>query len=218
MFRFALKNLFSRPLRTLLALCGLTVAIAGMVGLFSVAEGIEASVAATFSKVPGLAVIEAGAPIPLFSHLPAAWGAEVASLEGVHIVHREVWVRANLVEGKPSFNPPRFLFGSDLEQAQQLRYSVYREGITDGRMLSEADKGTHNALVSRPIADQFKKKVGDKLRVGKLDLDIVGIYQCNSLFLDVAIILDIDVVRKAGLFGDELVSCLYVEPETNADR
>jgi len=107
MFRFALKNLVSRLVRTLLALCGLTVAIAGMVGLFSVAEGIEASVTATFAKVPGLAVMQPGAPIPLFSRIPASWGAEIRHLEGVHVVHPEIWARANMIEGKPCFNPPR---------------------------------------------------------------------------------------------------------------
>src|SRR5260221_2881641 len=164
MFRFALKNLLSRPLRTLLALCGLTVAIAGMVGLFSVAEGIEATVSATFEKVPGLAVMQPGAPIPLFSRLPAAWGDEIARLHGVHIVHPEIWARANVIDGKSSMNPPRFLFGSDLEQSPKLRYSVYREGLKEGRVLTEADRGTLNAVVSRPIADQYRKKVGDKLR------------------------------------------------------
>src|SRR5260370_94147 len=170
MFRFALKNLFSRPLRTLLALCGLTVAIAGMVGLFSVADGIEASVSATFGKVPGLAVMQPGAPIPLFSRIPAAWGAEINGLEGVHVVHPEVWTRANMIEGKPSISPPRFLFGSDLEQAHKLRFSVYREGLKEGRILSAADRGTLNAVVSQAIADQFKKKVGEKIRVDGLDL------------------------------------------------
>ncbi len=218
MFRFALKNLFSRPVRTLLAVCGLTVAIAGMVGLFSVADGIEASVAATFGKVPGFAVIQAGAPVPIFSRIPTAWGAEIARLEGVHIVHPEVWTRANMVEGKPSFNPPRLLFGSDLEQSPKLKYSVYREGLKEGRILNEGDQGTLNAMVSRAIADQFKKKVGDKFRVDGLDLEIVGIYQCNSLFLDVAIILDIDVVRRAARIGQEWACCFYVEPEPGVDR
>ncbi len=218
MFRFAIKNLLSRPLRTLLALCGLTVAIAGMVGLFSVAEGIETSVAATFGKVPGLAVIQAGAPIPLFSRMPAAWGAEIARLPGVHIVHPEVWARANLVEGKPCFNPPRMLFGSELEKSHQLRYSVYREGIKEGRMLTDADMGTRHALISRSIADQFKKKVGDTLRVDSLELEIVGIYQCNSLILDTAIILDIDLVRQLARVSDASVSCFYVEPALNVDR
>jgi putative ABC transport system permease protein len=218
MFRFALKNLFSRPVRTLLALCGLTVAIAGMVGLFSVADGIEASVSATFGKVPGLAVMQPGAPIPLFSRIPAAWGAEIRELPGVHVVHPEVWTRANNIEGKASISPPRFLFGSDLEQAHKLRFSVYREGLKDGRILGEADRGTQNALVSRAIADQFRKKVGDRIRVDGLDLDIVGIYSCNSLFLDVAIILDIDLVRRMGRIGADSVCNFYVEPEADTDR
>src|SRR5579863_3461480 len=171
MFFFALKNLFSRLVRTLLALCGLTVAIAGMVGLFSVAEGIEASVASTFGKVPGLAVMQPGAPIPLFSKIPSAWGNEIERLKGVHVVHPEVWTRAHIIDGKPSISPPRFLFGSDLTQSAKLRYSVYREGLKSGRPLSAADRGTQRALVSRAIADQFLKEVGDSLRVDGLDLE-----------------------------------------------
>lgn len=218
MFRFALKNLFSRPVRTLLALCGLTVAIAGMVGLFSVAEGIEATVTSTFSKVPGLAVLQPGAPIPLFSHLPSAWGDEIARLDGVRVVHPEIWARANLIEGKPRFNPPRFLFGSDLEQASRLAYSVYRAGIVEGRFLTGADRGTRHTIISRPIAEQLKKKVGDTLSVDGLELEIVGIYSCNSLFLDVAIIVDIDLVRRASRMGENSVSNYYLEPEPAADR
>src|SRR5262245_7287853 len=218
MFRFALKNLFSRPVRTLLALCGLTVAIAGMVGLFSVADGIEASVSATFGKVPGLAVMQPGAPIPLFARIPAAWGAEIAALPGVHVVHPEVWTRAHMIEKKPSISPPRFLFGSDLEQAHKLNFSVYREGLKEGRILNESDRGTLNALLSRAIAEQFKKKVGDRIRVDGMDLEIVGIYSCNSLFLDVAIILDIERVRRVARIGDDSVCNFYVEPEAGADR
>jgi len=218
MFRFALKNLCSRLVRTLLALCGLTVAIAGMVGLFSVAEGIEASVSATFAKVPGLAVMQPGAPIPLFSRLPSDWGDEIGRLTGVHVVHREIWARANIIEGKPCFNPPRFLFGSDLKEAENLRYSVYREGLKEGRILTAADRGTLHTVVSRAIADQFKKKVGDVLHVDGLELEIIGIYQCNSLFLDVAIILDIELVRRVGRIGPESVCNFYVEPDLNVDR
>ncbi|HLJ09769.1 MAG TPA: ABC transporter permease [Planctomycetaceae bacterium] len=218
MFRFSLKNLFSRPVRTLLALCGLTVAIAGMVGLFSVADGIESSVAATFGKVPGLTVMQPGAPIPLFSRIPAVWGAEIARLPGVHVVHPEVWTRAHLIEGKPSISPPRFLFGSDLAVAEKLRYSVYREGLKEGRILTAADRGTQHALISRAIADQFKKEVGQTLRVDGRDLEVVGVYECNSLFLDVAIILDIELVRRMGRVGDDSVCNFYVEPDAQVDR
>ncbi|MSR59393.1 MAG: ABC transporter permease [Planctomycetaceae bacterium] len=218
MFRFALKNLLSRPVRSLLALCGLTVAIAGMVGLFSVAEGIEDTVSTTFGKVPGLTVMQPGAPIPLFSRIPAGWGDEIRAVKGVHVVHPEVWSRAHVIDGKPTISPPRFLFGSDLKQADRLRYSVYREGIKEGRALTAADRGTHNALVSRAIAEEFKKTIGETLRVDGRDCEIVGIYEAQSLFLDVAIILDIDLVRSMARVGPESVSNFYVEPDQGADR
>ena len=86
MLRFALQNLLSRPLRTLLAVLGLTVAIAGMVGLFSIAGGIDRLVNSTFEQIPGLLVQQRGAPIPLFSALPADWGPELAKIPGVERV------------------------------------------------------------------------------------------------------------------------------------
>ncbi len=162
--------------------------------------------------------MQPGAPIPLFSRLPTGWAAEIARLDGVHVVHSEIWTRANIIEGKPCFNPPRFLFGSDLEQAENLHYSVYREGKTAGRILTAADRGTLHAVISQAIADQFKKDVGDTLHVDGLELEIVGIYQCNSLFLDVAIILDIELVRRVARVGAESVCNFYVEPDINVDR
>src|ERR1700712_4876627 len=108
MLRFAFRNLVSRPVRSILALVGLTVAIAGMVGLFSIATGIDDTVGKTFSRIPGFVVMQPGAPIPLFSRLPIGWADDIAGLPGIRTVRREVWARAQLVEGKPTFTPPRF--------------------------------------------------------------------------------------------------------------
>lgn len=218
MFRFALKNLLSRPIRSLLALCGLTVAIMGMVGLFAVAEGIDDTVSSTFAQIPGLTVMQPGAPIPLFSRLPTAWGDEIARLPGVRTIHPEVWTRAHIIDGKPSISPPRFLFGLETGWYSQAKQSVYIKALKEGRALTGDDRGTRNTMISRAIADQYEKKLGDTLHVDGFDLTIVGIYDCNSLFLDVAIILDIERVREMGRFGRESVSCFYVEPEERTDR
>jgi putative ABC transport system permease protein len=48
MLKFAVRNLMSRPMRSLLSLVGLTVAIMGMIGLFSVAGGLNEMVSDTF--------------------------------------------------------------------------------------------------------------------------------------------------------------------------
>src|ERR1700689_4077873 len=107
MLKFAVRNLLSRPLRSLLSLVGLTVAIMGMIGLFSVAGGLNQMVSDTFGRIKGLVAMQPGSPIPLFSRLPAAWGAEIARVPGVHIVSPEIWTRANVIDGKTIISPPR---------------------------------------------------------------------------------------------------------------
>jgi putative ABC transport system permease protein len=213
MLRFAAQNLLSRPVRSLLALLGLTVAIMGMVGLFSIAVGIDDTLKSSFGRIPGLAAMQPGAPIPLFSRIPASWSDEIAAVKGVRIVRPEVWARAQLVEGKPTFSPPRLLFGLDIEQTLALKKAVYRDDIIKGRFLSLADKGTFNCVISQQIADAFHKQVGDPLRVDTYNLTIVGIYRCNSLLLDVAIVLDQAAVRKISKMEDRFITSVYFEPD-----
>jgi putative ABC transport system permease protein len=218
MWRFAFRNLLTRPMRSLLSLLGLTVAILGMVGLFSVADGIDEMVHKTFKAVPGLAVLQPGAPIPIFSRLPKAWGEEIARMEGVHEINIEIWSRAHIIDGEPVFNPPRFLFGTDIPSRLRMYYAVYREHMIEGRFLAEEDIGTYRAVISKPIAEEFDVKVGESLNVDGQDLEIVGIYSCGSLLLDVAIILDIGVVKKLARMDGDFVSAFYIEPEHYVDR
>jgi len=218
MWRFAFRNLLTRPMRSLLSLLGLTVAIVGMVGLFSVAEGIDEMVHKTFKAIPGLAVLQPGAPIPIFSRLPKAWGDEMAQVDGVHEVNPEIWGRAHVIDDQPVFNPPRFLFGTDIPSRLRMNFAVYREHMIEGRFLTEADIGSFRAVISKPIAEEFEVAVGELLNVDGQDLEIVGIYHCSSLLLDVAIILDIGVVKKLARMDGEYVSAFYIEPDPGTDR
>jgi putative ABC transport system permease protein len=209
--KFAIRNLMTRPMRSVLSLVGLTVAIMGMIGLFSVAKGLDEMVGKTFGQIEGLVAMQPGAPIPIFSRLPASWGPEIAKVPGVKLVSPEVWVRANVIDGKMIISPPRFLFGIELPTRLQLKNRVYRKDMISGRYLTEADKGTLNTVVSKSIADEFHKTIGDTLNVAGSDLKIVGIYNCGSLLLDIALIVDIDEVRKITRFGNDSVCAFYIE-------
>jgi putative ABC transport system permease protein len=211
MLKFALRNLMTRPMRSVLSLVGLTVAIMGMIGLFSVAKGLNEMVNKTFGQIEGLVAMQPGAPIPIFSRLPAAWGAEIAKVPGVKLVSPEIWVRANIIEGKMIISPPRFLFGVDIPTRLQLKNRVYRKDIVLGRFLDESDKGTLNTVVSKSIADEFHKTLGDTLNVSGSDLKIVGIYNCGSLILDIALLVDLDEVRRITRFGKDSVCAFYIE-------
>lgn len=213
MWWFALRNLMSRPVRSLLALLGLTVAIMGMVGLFSVAAGLQATVDKTFSRVPGMVGMQPGAPIPLFSKIPLEWAEEIAALPGVRNISREVWARAQLVEGKTTFNPPRFIFGCDIVQMLKLKVAVYRNDIVTGRFLTPDDRGLPRCVVSRAVADEYHKSLGEALRVDGYDLEIIGIYETNSLLLDVAIVTTGETARAIAQFDPKSMSAVYVEPD-----
>jgi putative ABC transport system permease protein len=198
-------------MRSVLSLVGLTVAIMGMIGLFSVAKGLDDMVSKTFGRIKGLVAMQPGAPIPLFSRLPLGWGAEIAKVPGVELVSPEIQVRANVIDGKMIISPPRFLFGIDIPTRLNLKLGVYRDDLVAGRFLTPADKGTLNTVVSKSIAEEFHKTLGDTLNVSGNDLKIVGIYSCGSLLLDVALLLDIDQVRRITRFGNDSVCAFYVE-------
>lgn len=213
MWKFALRNLLSRPARSALSLLGLTVAIAGMVGLFSVARGLEQTFDRSFKSIPGLIVMQAGAPIPLFSRLPKEWKADMERVPGVHVVAPEVWMRANIIEDKPVMAPPRFLFGVDIPSRIKLRKGVYTESMIEGRFLKPDDVGQRKVVISRQIAEEHHKKVGDTMSVNGIEFEIVGLYHVGSLLLDVAILVDGDTLRQLGWFDPQAVSGFYIEPD-----
>ncbi|MFV0446484.1 MAG: ABC transporter permease [Planctomycetaceae bacterium] len=212
MFKFAWQNLLSRPLRTTLSVAGLTIAIAGMVGLFSIAGGINHLVSSTFELIPGLLVQQRGAPMPLFSALPADWAAELRDIPGVTAVNPEVLARVNRIEQKTILSPPRFLLGVEIDSRLGLEHGVYDEHVLPGgRFLTDTDRGTRNCVVSRQIAEQFDKQVGDAITVNGTKLTIVGLYHCGSLMLDVNILLDVDAVRELARIDRNTVCSFYIE-------
>ncbi len=213
MFHFAAANLLSRPGRTLLAVLGLTIAIAGMVGLFSIAGGIEELMSSTFGPIPGLAIMQPGAPIPLFSALPAQWVDEIAQIDGVHVATPEVWIRINTIDDRTIMAPPRFLGGLDIPSRLRLRTTVFENMIVDGRFLAAEDQETSHCVISRQVSEDFGKGVGETININLYPMLIVGICDTGSILLDATVLADIDFVRNAGRINNQTVSSIYVEAE-----
>src|SRR5277367_6996814 len=91
MGHFAWQNLLTRPLRTFLALVGLSVPILGVLGLFSVSDGLRNLVGSTLEKIKGVMVLRENIPTPVLSHLPASLEAKLRAIPGVRAVAPEVW-------------------------------------------------------------------------------------------------------------------------------
>src|SRR5947199_7528135 len=82
---FAWRNLLTRPLRTILALVGLSIPILGVMGLFSVSGGLRNMVNDTLSQVEGLMIVNENAFSPVVSTLPAKLVNELRHIPGVRV-------------------------------------------------------------------------------------------------------------------------------------
>jgi putative ABC transport system permease protein len=231
MGRFAWRNLMTRPLRTTLALIGLSIPILGVMGLFSVSRGLRNMVGDTLSRVEGVMVIRENSPSPVFSDLKADLGEKLRTLPGVRIVAAEVWKVSLPIEGKNMFGGlltkgAKSLFdqpviqGQDIAAHQHLHSAVYPRALKEkgeGRFLTPDDRGKPNIVISKKIAHDYPdaqgqpRQVGDKLRIGSTDFTIVGLYETGSMLLDVVIVMDIDSAREVLGVSREMVSSFYVE-------
>jgi putative ABC transport system permease protein len=230
---FAWRNLLTRPLRTILALIGLSVPILGVMGLFCVSNGLRDLVGETLSQIEGVMVIRENVPSPVFSTLPASLADDIRKLPGVRAVAPEVWGIAPNIEGRGMlvrglmskkgmgsvFDQP-VVSGQDIAAHMNLNSAVFPRALKEkgeGRFLTLEDKGKPNIVISRKIAHDFPdaegkpRKVGDTLRISDKTYNIIGLYETGSLLLDVVIVMDIDSARSVLNFAKDSISSIYVE-------
>ena len=231
MGRFAWRNLLTRPVRTLLALIGLSIPVLGVMGLFSLSGGLRNMVGDTLSLVEGVMVIRENSPSPVFSQLPSSMAEAVRKVPGVRVVAPEVWGIAPSIEGRNMiggllskgaqslFDQP-VIQGQDIETHALLNSVVYPRALKEkgeGRFLTPADKGKAVAVISRkvakdyPGADGLPRKVGDALRIGPTTFTIIGLYETGSMLLDVVVVMDITTARQVLMVSPDTVSSFYVE-------
>ena len=79
---FAWRNLLTRPMRTILALIGLSVPILGVMGLYSVSDGLRNLVGDTLSRIEGLMVIRENVISPVLSSLPMSLANDIRRMPG----------------------------------------------------------------------------------------------------------------------------------------
>jgi putative ABC transport system permease protein len=242
MWRFAWRNLRTRPARTFLAVIGLSIPIFGVLGLLSLSAGVRNLMGNTFGQVPGILVLRENILAPVASDLPASLADRLRRIPGIRVVAPQVWKIAPTIEGRSLFArsaaemlggsklPTRSLIqltaveGIDIAEHNRLRNPLFRSRLLPadrggGRYLSDDDAGQPNIVISTKIAaenpqpDGAPRRVGDSLRIGQQAFRIVGIYATDSLVLDATVIMDIATARRLLNVGADMVSCFLVEPD-----
>jgi putative ABC transport system permease protein len=230
---FAWRNLLTRPIRTFLALVGLSIPVLGVLGLFALSSSLRNLVGDTLGGIEGLVVLSDNAISPVLSNLPASLVDNLWKVPKVRAVAPEVWGLAPSIEGRGMiagmftgkqtsiFDQP-VIVGQDIAAHRNLRSAIFPKGLREhgeGRFLRPGDEGTSNIVISRKIAREQPdahgrpRKVGDLLRISGKPFKIVGIYETGSMFLDIAILMDIATARQVLNRPPGAFSTIYVEGE-----
>lgn len=181
MWTFAWRNLLTRPLRTMLALVGLSIPILGVLGLFSVSGGLRNLIGDTLSQIQGLVVLRENSMSPVFSDLPASLEGRLAAVPGVHSVAAELMKTAPEIEGRSAilnttvglldprknqqqkmqslFDQP-LIEGQDIIAHERIKSAVFPANMLPteeggGRFLIPDDIGKPNIVISTKLARDF---------------------------------------------------------------
>lgn len=235
---FAWRNLLTRPIRTILALVGLSIPVLGVLGLFALSNSLRNLVGDTLGGIEGLVVLSDNAISPVLSSVPTSVADKLRTMPKVRAVAPEVWGLAPSIEGRGMisgmftgkqvsiFDQP-VIAGQDIESHRDLRSAIFPKALREhgeGRFLQPGDEGRPNIVISRKIArehpgaDGKPRKVGDSLDISGKPFRIVGIYETGSMLLDVVIIMDIATARQVLNRPPGSLSTIYVEGDDPAEN
>jgi putative ABC transport system permease protein len=205
-----LKNLLRRKGRTVLTILGVSIGIAVIITLGSLADGLEAGYQSILAgSTADMILADADSYDLTLSSIDESIGPELQAMP-------EIDAAAGMLQGlvQTEGNPYFFVFGYP-----QYSFPLERFQIIDGVHLndpeSERQRGTPMILGSA-AAEAMSKSVGDTLRLGDSSFRVVGIYQSGEALEDGgSVILMQDAQELLGM--QRHVSAYYIQLESDAD-
>jgi putative ABC transport system permease protein len=192
---FVLKGVFRRPVRSILTVVGVGVAVCAVVTLVGVARGFEGSLVDLYDRHKvDLVVLRAGVTQRFTSTLDARLADRLRDVPNVAAVtpvlfdvvsFEDFEVFSVTIEGlamdSPYFDDLRVVAGRRLEEG-------------DGRAI----------MLGKVLAENLHKHVGDSLDVIEGEtFEVVGIYESFNVFENGSMIMPIDELRRMmGREGD----------------
>ncbi len=181
--RGALRNLFRRPMRTLVTVAGLGVGVGFIVAMIAVVQGFDTlfSQLGTAGQVE-LMVEQAKASDAAFSVIDERLADKIALREDVDSVSKMV-LGMSTAPGVPYF----LLFGLDPHETYIQHFR-----IVEGRQIQRPNE----MMIGRQIARSLKRESEDRITIGGSQYRIVGIFENGVAFEDSSGVISLRDAQK----------------------
>ncbi len=170
---FIWRNLLRRPVRSLLTIVGLSVAVAAVVALVGISDGFSRQFQELYEhRGIDIVVQRVGSSAELNNSLPEDFGEQIQRLPHV----KEVMAGLMDVVSFPDYDlmaviingwPP----GSPLFKDRDL---------ISGRFPVAGDH--HKVIIGEKLVATLHKKVGDTIRIYDTDVEVIGTFRSTSVF------------------------------------
>jgi putative ABC transport system permease protein len=187
-FTFVLKNVLRRRVRSSLTVLGMAIAVAAVVSLFGISQGLKRSWLSIYeNQKAALIITQKGTKQNLTSLLPEKLGEKIAELPGVVSVNTGI---VDLISLGSSGTGGVLLdaWTADSPNVKSL------EVTPGGRHIEEGD--TRSAMIGTWLADSLGKGVGDTVEIYGVDFRIVGIYKSANTMINGGIVAPLHEIQK----------------------
>lgn len=203
------KNLWRRPARSALTVCGLAIAVAAVVALVGVSDSLENSYLDLYTR-PGsdLVVQRRGGAVQISKGIELSFGEKLRKIAGV----REVI--GGLMDMVAFEEHDLFMV---LVNGYEPDCSVLdRVHIVDGRRLQAGDK--RDVMLGRILAANLGKKAGDQVTLYGQEFKVVGVFESFSVYENGAVFMLIDELqRQMDRAGEVTGFVIVTETRSKAD-
>ncbi len=187
LFRFALNNLQRRPARSGLTVSAISLGIAAVVALTSIAWGFEASwQKANDARGTDLIVTK----IASENTMPSPFRAEKVqqALAALPHVKEVVGLLSEMLTVSPDA-PPAFVFGWVYQS-----YLWEHLKLVDGRWPASRDEPV--LMIGALAAEMLHKKTGDQVEIEGRSFQIAGIFESNAVVENGALLMTLDLAQQ----------------------
>jgi len=179
------KNLLRRPVRTLLTSAGVALGVGLIVALLSIAAGTKRTASDLIHLGRAdFGLFQSGVSDATRSLLPVSLERRVAADRGVAKTAR-VFLLVTSVNGKAS----SLVFGLVPDEFPAQRLTLVA--------------GTRGGAL---VGDHFGAKVGDRLRIGRQEFPVAGVYHSGDRFEDEGVVLPLSAVQKLANRPEEVTT------------
>jgi len=208
------RNLFQRKIRTGLSMLGVSVSVAGIVALISVAQGMRTSLD-RYMEATGasLIVFKRNVADLIFSSVNAEEIAAIRAMPGVEAISRShlLMIKPPVTGDKPPSVPILIIFGRYPEERIMKRHAGF---LTEGRLFTQREE----FIASRLLANRLGWRVGQKIALlGKEKYELVGLFSSDIPWENGAIVMHAEILgRHLGRKDNYNLIFVYTQPEDEA--